>query len=91
MGLFFITYQLLMYCGISTKDVKLYASSLYWITKLHKSPYVDGSSKWTTKHLSKLLTSIKIGLLDYCGTSYSRRGVNLKLFLKNSKGLLDYM
>jgi hypothetical protein len=81
--------------GISTKDVKLDLSSLYWITKLHKSPckhhYIDEPSKWTTKHLSKLLTSIKIGLLDYCGTSYSRRGMNLKLILKNSKGLLDYM
>jgi len=77
--------------GISTKDVKLDVSSLYWITKLHKSPYVDGSSKWTTKHLSKLLISIKIGLLGYCGTSYSRHGVKLKLILKNSKGLLDYI
>jgi len=56
--------------GISTKGVKLDVSSLYWITKLHKYPYVDGSSKWTTEHLSKLLIYIKIGLLGYCGTSY---------------------
>ena len=48
--------------GISTKDEELDLPSLYWIPKLHKCPYkhhsIPGSVKGSTKHLSKLLTSI---------------------------------
>ena len=66
--------------------------SLYWIPKLHKSPYkqryIAGSANCTTKPLSVLLTSIlttvKEGLQKYCDTSYSRSGVNDMWILKNS-------
>ena len=65
---------------------------LYWTPKLHKSPYkhrfIAGSSKCTTKDLSclltKLLSTIKDGLVRYCNTKTSRNGVNNMWILKNS-------
>ena len=70
---------------------------LYWTPKLHKSPYkhrfIAGSSKCTTKDLSclltKLLSTIKDGLVRYCNTKTSRNGVNNMWFLKNSTSLLS--
>ena len=41
--------------------------------------------------LTKLLTHIKQGLQKYCGTAYSRRGVNQMWILKNSKELLEHL
>ena len=72
---------------------------LYWLPKLHKSPYkqryIAGSSRCSTKPLSKLLTKIlstvKSGLQNYCETAYARNGVNQMWILKNSKDLLDYL
>ena len=63
---------------------------LYWTPKLHKSPYkhrfIAGSSKCTTKDLSclltKLLSTIKDGLVRYCNTKTSRNGVNNMWILK---------
>ena len=71
--------------------------SLYWIPKLHKDPYkqryIAGSTKCSTKPLSKLLTSIlstvKDGLKKYCNVIYSHSGINQMWILKNSKELLD--
>ena len=85
--------------GISTGDEDLDLPSLYWIPKLHKNPYkqryIAGSSRCSTKPLSKLLTSvltaIKEGLQKYCETSYSTSGVNQMWILKNSKDLLQYL
>ena len=70
---------------------------LYWTPKLHKSPYkhqfVAGSSKCTTKDLSclltKLLSTIKDGLVRYCNTKTSSNGVNNMWILKNSTSLLS--
>ena len=66
---------------------------LYWTPKLHKSPYIAGSSKCTTKDLSCLLTkvqsTIKDGLVRYCNTKTSRNGVNNVWILKNSTSLLS--
>ena len=70
---------------------------LYWTPKLHKSPYkhrfIAGSSKSTTKDLSclltKLLSTIKDGLVRYCNTKTRRNGVNNMLILKNSTSLLS--
>ena len=70
---------------------------LYWTTKLHKSPYkhrfIDGSSKCTTKDLSclltKVLSTIKDGLVRYCNTKTSHNGVNNMWILKNSTSLLS--
>ena len=69
---------------------------LYWNPKLHKSPYkrrfVNGFSKCMTKDLSclftKLLSTIKNGLVKYCNTKTSRNGVNMIWILNSSTGLL---
>ena len=66
---------------------------------LHKNPYkqrfIAGSSTYSTKPLSKLLTiilsKIKDGLKRYTDTIYSRNGVNQILILKNSKELLQHL
>ena len=70
---------------------------LYWIPKLHKTPYkeryIAGSSACQTKelsiHLTKILSAVKEGQQKYCETVYSRRGINHMWILKNSKDLLD--
>ena len=70
---------------------------LYWTPKLHKSPYkhrlIFGSSKCMTKDLSclltKILSTIKDGLVRYCNTKTSRNGVNNLWILKNSTSLLS--
>ena len=66
---------------------------------MHKNPYkhgfIAGSARWSTKHLSilltKLLTHIKHGLQKYCETACSRSGVNQMWILKNSKELLEHL
>ena len=70
---------------------------LYWTPKLHKSPYkhrfIARSSKCMTKYLSclltKVLSTIKDGLVRYCNTKTSRNGVNNMWILKNSTSLLS--
>ena len=70
---------------------------LYWTPKLHKSPYkhqfISGSSKCMTKYLSclltKVLSTIKDGLVRYCNTKTSRNSVNNMWILKNSTSLLS--
>ena len=71
--------------------------NLYWTPKLHKSPYehrfIASSSKCTTKDLSclltKVLSTIKDGLVRYSNTKTSRNGVNNMWVLKNSTSLLS--
>ena len=80
---------------ISEEDQNL--PYLYWTPKLHKSPYkhrfIAGSIKCTTKDLSclltKVLSTIKDGLVRYCNTKTSRNGVNNMWILKNSTSLLS--
>ena len=80
---------------ISEEDQNL--PCLYWTPKLHKSPYkhrfIASSSKCTTKDLSclltKVLSTIKDGLVRYCNTKTSRNGVNNMWILKNSTSLLS--
>ena len=80
---------------ISEEDQNL--PYLYWTPKLHKSPYkhrfIAGSSKCTTKDLSclltKVLSTIKDGLVRYCNTKTSHNGVNNMWILKNSTSLLS--
>ena len=70
---------------------------LYWIPKLHKTPYkeryIAGLSTCSTKelsiHLTKILSAVKEGQQKYCETVYSRSGINHMWILKNSKELLD--
>ena len=68
---------------------------LYWTPKLHKVPFkhrfIAGSSKCTTKDLSclltKVLTTVKDGLIRYNNTKTSRNGVNSMWIVKNSISL----
>ena len=68
---------------------------LYWTPKLHKVPFkhrfITGSSKCTKKDLSclltKVLTTVKDGLIRYCNTKTSRNGVNSMWIVKNSVSL----
>ena len=70
---------------------------LYWTTKLHKLPYkhrfIAGSSKCKRKDVSclhtKVLSIIKDGLVRYCNTKTSRKGVNSTWILKNWTSLLS--
>ena len=70
---------------------------LYWIPKLHKTPYkeryIAGSSTCSTKelsiHLTKIMSAVKEGQQKYCETVYSRSGINHMWILKNSKDLID--
>ena len=70
---------------------------LYWTPKLHKGPFkhrfIAGSSKCTTKYLSclltKVLTTVKDGLIRYNNTKTSRNGVNSMWIVKNSTSLLS--
>ena len=70
---------------------------MYWIPKLHKSPYkarfIANSSACTTTNLSKLLTSclsaVKDHVIKYCEKLYKNSGVNLFWSIKNSMDVLD--
>ena len=70
---------------------------LYWIPKLHKTPYkaryIAGSSTCSTKelsiHLTKILSAVKEGQQKYCETVHSRSGINQMWIWKNSKDHLD--
>ena len=70
---------------------------LYWTLQLHKVPFkhhfIAGSSKCTTKDLSclltKVLTTVKDGLIRYNNTKTSHNGVNSMWIVKNSTNLLS--
>ena len=70
---------------------------LYWTPKLHKVPlkhhFIAASSECTTKDLSclltKVLTTVKDGLIRYNNTKTSRNGVNSMWIAKNSTSLLS--
>ena len=82
--------SVLLSFGINIKEDEENLPSLYWIPKLHKTPYkeryIAGSSRCSTKHLSKVLTSIlstvKDGLQKYCDKIYSTSGVNQMFIIK---------
>ena len=70
--------------GLEMSEEDQTLSYWYWTPKVHKSPYkhrfTAGSSTCTTKDLlylfTKLLSTIKDGLVEYCNTRTSRNGVN---------------
>jgi hypothetical protein len=82
--------------GIKSTCDHLSLPYIYWIPKMHKIPYkqryIAGSSNCTTKTLSviltKILSTIKKHLQQYCETMYSTSGINQMWILKNSKDLL---
>ena len=81
--------------GIEFSDDDKRLPYLYWTPKLLKSPVkhrlITGSSKCTTKKLSRLLTKectvIKTGPEIYCSTKTSHTEVNNMWILKNSENL----
>ena len=82
--------------GIELSDDDKRLTYLYWTPKLHKPPvkhcFIAGSSKCTTKQLSRLLTKIltviKTRLENYCGIKTSHTGVKNMWILKKSINLL---
>ena len=70
---------------------------LYWSSKLDKGSFIHcfiaGSSKCTTKDLSclltKVLTTVKGGIIWYNNTNTSINGVNSMWIVKNSISLLS--
>ena len=70
---------------------------LYRTSKSHKVPFkhrfIAGSSKCATKDLSylltRVLTTVKDGLIRYCNTKASRNGVNSMWIVKISTSLLS--
>ena len=85
---------------IQTNNEELDLPYIYWIPKVHKTPYkyrfIAGSTKCSTKPLSilltYLLTHIKQDLQKYCETAYSGSGINqMWWILMNSKELLDHL
>ena len=89
--------QLITSVGLEISEEDQNLPYLYWTPTLHKSPYkhwfIAGSSKCTTKDLSclltKVLSTIKNGLVRYCNTKTSRNSVNNMWILKNSASLLS--
>ena len=83
--------------GLEMSEEDKNLSYLYWTPKLHKVPFrhrfIAGSSKCTTKDLSclltKVLTTVKDGLIRYNNTKTSRNGVNSMWIVKNSTSLLS--
>ena len=69
---------------------------MYWIPKLHKSPYkarfIANSTSCTTTYLSVLLTScltkIKEHVERYCDKAFQNSGINLFWSIKNSAEVL---
>ena len=65
---------------------------IYWIPKLHKTPYrarfIAGSSSCTTTRLSKLITEclklVRSHSTAYCKTIRERTGVNYMWIIDNS-------
>ena len=89
--------QLITSVGLEMSEEDENLPYLYWTRKLHKLPYkhrfIVDSSKCTTKDLSclltKVLSTVKDGLVSYCNTKTSRNGVNNMWILKNSTSLLS--
>ena len=62
--------------------------SLYWLPKLHKTPFkscfIATSSTALSVILTSCLTAIKKHVMKYCETVYERSGKNLFWSIKNS-------
>ena len=89
-------YKFIESVGLEMSEEDKNLPFLYWTPKLHKVPFkhrfIAGFSKCTTKDLSclltKVLTTVKDGLIRYSNTKTSRNGVNSMWIVKNSTSLL---
>ena len=77
--------------GISLPAEDIDLPKLYWISKLHKNPYIlrVQLSAQSSLFLRFQHESQPQGLQKYCDTAYARSGVNQLWILKNSKELLE--
>ena len=83
--------------SVCVKERKNRLPTMYWLPKLHKTPYkarfIANSSSCTTTELSKLLTScltaVKNHVIRYCEKVYERSGKNLFWSIKNSGEVLN--
>ena len=83
--------------GLETSEEDKNLPYLCWTLKLNKVPFkhcfIADHSKCTTKDLSclltKVLTTVKDGLIRYNNTKTSRNGVNSMWIVKNSTSLLS--
>ena len=83
--------------SICVKERQDRLPTMYWLPKLHKTPYkarfIANSSSCTTTELSKLLTScltaVKNHVIRYCEKVYERSGKNLFWSIKNSGEVLN--
>ena len=70
---------------------------LYWLPKLHKTPYgsrfIAASCRCTTKPLSGLLTACHSTVLvhyrEYCNGIFVNTGINCYWVINNSQRVLD--
>ena len=63
-------------------------TTLYWLTKLHKS-FIANSSPCSTSELSIHLTSFLTTIIKYCENVYERNGKNLVWSIKISGEVLN--
>ena len=76
--------------GVNAKENQDKVPRLYWLSKLHKTPYkvrfIANSSSCMTTELSKLLTlcltAVKKHVIMYCEKVYERSGKNFFGLLK---------
>ena len=89
--------QFMAKIGISPDKVHESLPSMYWLPKLHKTPYkarfIANSSSCSTTPLSKLLTSglqlIKNGIIKYSEKVSENTGKNVFWSVKNSGEVLQ--
>ena len=83
--------------GVKAKGNQDKVSTLYWLPKLHKEPYISGciagSGSCTTTELSGLLTSclkaVEGRVVKYCERVCERSGKNLFWSIKDLGEILD--
>ena len=82
--------------GITVPLIMEQLPDLYWLPKLHKTPYgsrfIAASSRCTTKPLSGLLTSclstVLVHFKEYCNGIFANTGINCYWVIDNSQQVL---
>ena len=82
---------------LQAKPVSMTVPTMYWLPKLHKTPYksrfISSSSNCSTTKVSeiltKTLTAIKNLVINFCNKVYENSGINYFWSVKNSLEVLD--
>lgn len=83
--------------SLQAKPNSMTVPTMYWIPKLHKTPYksrfISSSSNCSTTKLSIILTNtltaIKNLVINFCNKAYENSGINFFWSVKNSLDVLD--